>query len=141
VTSSRDPLTRHVTPLLRSTRDVIQTFGGLGLDGIIYLRTEPPVCAQRLAKRAREEEEAVSIEYLQVRRGGRGGRGGWGGSGGVGGRGGWVCRVGWVWLGVAGWWLDCFGAAWSARRGRPDGWGIPAKRGVLPVTPPGCTLN
>jgi deoxyadenosine/deoxycytidine kinase len=34
-------------------------------DGIIYVRTNPDVCFQRLNKRSRSEESTVSMEYLQ----------------------------------------------------------------------------
>lgn len=34
------------------------------LDGLIYLRADPEVCYQRMHKRARPEEECVSLEYL-----------------------------------------------------------------------------
>ena len=33
-------------------------------DGIIYLRVEPEICHARLQRRARHEEESVSLEYL-----------------------------------------------------------------------------
>ncbi|KJE95482.1 dihydroxyacetone kinase 2 [Capsaspora owczarzaki ATCC 30864] len=34
------------------------------LDGIVYLRSTPEVCHERLQRRAREEESAVSVDYL-----------------------------------------------------------------------------
>ena len=34
------------------------------LDGLVYLRASPEVCYQRMQKRARPEEECVSLEYL-----------------------------------------------------------------------------
>ncbi len=37
----------------------------LDLSGIIYLRTKPETCYNRLQKRARSEESGVSLDYLQ----------------------------------------------------------------------------
>jgi deoxyadenosine/deoxycytidine kinase len=34
-------------------------------DGFVYLRSQPTVCAERLARRARSEEGGVSLEYLE----------------------------------------------------------------------------
>lgn len=34
--------------------------------GFIYLRTDPRVCYERMHKRGRDEEKAVSLEYLQL---------------------------------------------------------------------------
>ena len=36
------------------------------LDGLIYLRADPEVCYQRMHKRARPEEDCVSLEYLSA---------------------------------------------------------------------------
>ena len=37
----------------------------LKLDGIIYLRAEPTVCADRMRKRGRLDESGVTLEYLK----------------------------------------------------------------------------
>ena len=44
---------------------IMNSFNGLKLDGIVYLRCEPEVCHTRLQKRGREEEEGVGLDYLQ----------------------------------------------------------------------------
>ena len=35
------------------------------IKGIIYLRTEPEICLQRIKKRERDEESKLSLQYLQ----------------------------------------------------------------------------
>ena len=37
----------------------------LKLDGIIYLRADPSVCAERMRKRGRLDESGVTLEYLK----------------------------------------------------------------------------
>ena len=37
----------------------------LKLDGIIYLRADPTVCADRMRKRGRLDESGVTLEYLK----------------------------------------------------------------------------
>ena len=37
----------------------------LKLDGIIYLRADPTVCAARMMKRGRLDESGVTLEYLK----------------------------------------------------------------------------
>lgn len=41
------------------------TLGGCAIQGMIYLRTKPETCFERLQRRARSEESGVSLEYLQ----------------------------------------------------------------------------
>jgi len=43
---------------------MMKSFGGLHLDGIVYLRCSPSTCERRLKKRHRTEESTVSIDYL-----------------------------------------------------------------------------
>ncbi|AYP74146.1 deoxycytidine kinase-like protein [Fowlpox virus] len=38
----------------------------ISLDGIIYLRTSTDICAERLKRRSRTEENNISIDYLNV---------------------------------------------------------------------------
>ena len=44
---------------------MVQSFPQLELDGIVYLRSEPETCYQRLQKRARSEESSIPLSYLQ----------------------------------------------------------------------------
>ncbi|QRI42918.1 deoxycytidine kinase-like protein [Cheloniid poxvirus 1] len=44
----------------------INTNMNISLDGIIYLRTSTDVCAERLKRRSRAEENNISIDYLNV---------------------------------------------------------------------------
>ena len=44
---------------------LVDCFDDLKLDGIIYLRTSPTTCFERLRKRARTEEDGVPLDYLQ----------------------------------------------------------------------------
>lgn len=44
---------------------LVEEFKMLGLNGIIYLRTTPETCENRLKKRNRSEEKTVSREYLE----------------------------------------------------------------------------
>ena len=46
---------------------LLSSFGGLRLDGLIYLRTSPQTCLERARRRAREEETSLDIEYLEAR--------------------------------------------------------------------------
>eukprot|EP01083_Nonionella_stella_P162113 531860_1 len=43
---------------------LIQSFPNLQLDGIVYLRTTPETCLDRLHQRGRHEETSVSVDYL-----------------------------------------------------------------------------
>lgn len=43
-----------------------QSFAGLRLDGMVYLRTEPETCFSRLQKRGRCEESGVPLDYLET---------------------------------------------------------------------------
>lgn len=45
---------------------VAENFEHLQLDGIIYLRSDPKVCNDRLHKRARPEEDALPLSYLEA---------------------------------------------------------------------------
>ena len=40
--------------------------GDLTVDGIVYVRTSPEVCEQRIAKRARAGESQIEFEYLNT---------------------------------------------------------------------------
>jgi len=44
---------------------LLDSLGELQLDGFIYLRAEPTVCAKRMSKRGRPEEQGVTVEYLK----------------------------------------------------------------------------
>jgi len=44
---------------------LIRSFNGLHLDGIVYLRSSPGTCLERLRKRHRTEESGIGEEYLQ----------------------------------------------------------------------------
>ena len=43
---------------------LLNSLGELQLDGFIYLRADPAICAGRMAKRGRPEEQGVTIDYL-----------------------------------------------------------------------------
>lgn len=43
----------------------MQQFPALNLDGFVYLRTQPSTAMRRILARAREEESAIPLEYLQ----------------------------------------------------------------------------
>jgi deoxyadenosine/deoxycytidine kinase len=36
-----------------------------GLDGMIYIETDPEICLERITKRSRQGEEGITLEYLQ----------------------------------------------------------------------------
>jgi len=44
---------------------LLDSLGELQLDGFIYLRADPDVCAKRMSKRGRPEEQGVTVEYLK----------------------------------------------------------------------------
>lgn len=44
---------------------LLDSLGELQLDGFIYLRCDPDICASRMSKRGRPEEKAVTVEYLK----------------------------------------------------------------------------
>lgn len=44
---------------------LLSSFENLKLDGIIYLRTSPSTCLNRLKKRARSEEGGIPLNYLE----------------------------------------------------------------------------
>jgi len=43
---------------------LLESFADLRLDGMIYLRTKPKTCFERLKRRARPEEKSIPLEYL-----------------------------------------------------------------------------
>ena len=45
---------------------LLAQFPTLRPDGVLYMRTQPSTCHVRLRKRARAEEAAVSMDYLQA---------------------------------------------------------------------------
>ncbi len=46
-------------------RFIMDSFKGLNLDGLVYLKCAPTVCHARLQKRGREEESDVGLDYLE----------------------------------------------------------------------------
>ena len=71
------------TPPLPPHRPAARAHPQLRLDGVVYLSTSPATCLARLRRRARPEEGAVPLAYLEQARPG----GCWGGGGVVGGGG------------------------------------------------------
>jgi len=45
---------------------LLSSFGGLRLDGLIYLRAPPQTCLERARRRGRDEEDSLDIEYLEA---------------------------------------------------------------------------
>jgi len=45
---------------------LLESFAALRLDGMVYLRTKPETCFERLKRRARPEEKSVPLEYLRA---------------------------------------------------------------------------
>ncbi|ARE67703.1 SWPV1-175 [Shearwaterpox virus] len=52
--------------IYNKTSDWINNHMNISLDGIIYLRTSPVICEERLKRRNRTEENNISINYLNV---------------------------------------------------------------------------
>jgi deoxyadenosine/deoxycytidine kinase len=55
----------HVYCGWKDTATRVAAAHGFGLGGVVYLRTSPDVCHERLTRRARAGEQTITLEYLR----------------------------------------------------------------------------